>query len=273
MNESEIRRAFFYALNEAGAYDATIEWVAPYYQQMHQMMLRLAVESMPTDGRQSSNPLLALDIGSGTGTEAISLLQAFPDLRLLGLDLCGPMNDVFREKAAKANVAENRFHLMEADVLDPASGEAIRREATTVFGSSRFHLIVSAFTLHHLKTDQKAEIFRMIYDLLEPDGIFLLGDLFNYGGESSWLTSSIFNWEISWIESNFEQGAQDAEEAGKTQDGVHLRRLKEQWIRHYMADNKLDGVTTQLAQLRNVGFSEAGNPFRYWQVGLIWAKK
>src|SRR5689334_20024008 len=98
MNESERRRAFFYALNEAGAYDATIEWVAPKYGLMHEMMLRLARESVPGGDPRLAKPILALDIGSGTGAEAIPLLEKMPNLNLLGLDLCGPMNDLFRKK-------------------------------------------------------------------------------------------------------------------------------------------------------------------------------
>lgn len=270
MSEREIQEAFFYALKEAGVYDKTIGWVAPNYRQMHEMMLKLAVASLP---RGLSKPPLALDIGSGTGTEAIPMLQAIPDLRLIGLDLSDSMNDIFRRNATLNNISDDRYHLIEADVLKLTSGEDVRSKADEVFGIHQFHIVVSAFTLHHFNSKQKSKMFQMIYQLLEPGGILLLGDLFNYKDESPWLTNTIFNWETDWIASNFEQGAQDALRAGQTKEGNYLRKLKDQWISHYGNDNKLDGVTSQLSQLKSAGFSEAGNPFRYWQVGLIWAKK
>lgn len=273
MNQSDARRIFFYAMNEAGMYDTTIEWVAPYYHLMHEMMLRLAVESVQIIAKAPSKPLLALDIGSGTGAEAISLLKKIPDLHLIGLDLCGPMNQLFKEKATKATVSKDRYRLIEADIVDPAAKDTIRALLHEAFGADDFQLIISAFTIHHIEKEQKAQVFRMIHDLLEPGGVFLFGDLFNYADESSWLTETIFTWEVDRIVSNFKQAAEDADHKGDTYRGEQLRSLEGKWVSHYMNDNKLDGVTTQLSLLRDAGFSEVGNPFRYWQVGLIWARK
>jgi len=270
MNPQEIREKFFYAMSDAGMYDATIEWVAPHYKLMHQMMHQLVGASMRT---HDDNLTIALDVGSGTGTDAIAMLKTFPNLRLIGLDLCGPMNELFKKNARENGVSDERFALIQGDLLDPDTRGMIQGVARTRFGASKFNIVTSAFTFHHFSTSEKQEAFRFSHEILSSRGLFLLGDLFNFGEEAPWLTQTIFNWEVEWIADNFEQGATAAAKAGQPELALKLRSLKEGWINHYLMDNKLDGVTTQLRLLKAAGFQQAGNPFRYWQVGLISAIK
>ena len=272
MNEREIRHKFFYAMQEARMYDTTIQLVAPYYREMHEMMLRLAVEGLPDRKAPSDHPL-ALDIGCGTGEEAIPLLNAISSLRLLGIDLCTPMMDEFRRNAEKARMPGDRYHLLVGDILDTSIAQTLKKAAVDRFRGNSFQLIISAFTLHHLSTDEKANVFRMAHGLLDDEGVFLLGDLFNYGEESAWLTNNIFTWETNWIADNFDKARSKAASPGNEQAHDDFDRLKEQWLDHYSGENKLDSVTTQMRLLREAGFSQVGNPFRYWQVGLVWARK
>lgn len=236
-------------------------------------MTGLAIESLDSMEADARTPLLALDIGSGTGAEAIPLLQQISGLRLIGLDLFDNMNEVFRTNATRANVSSDRYHLLREDVLAKDIKDKVIQCASDEFGASQFDIILSAFTLHHLKRKERASVFQLAHQLLKPCGIFLLGDLFNFHGESTWLTSKIFNWETAWIGENFTRAAAEAAHSGNTEESDHLRNLRDQWIHHYTEDNKLDAVTAQLNQLRSVGFAEVGNPFRYWQVGLICAVK
>lgn len=260
-------------VDDAELYDSTVEWIVPYYRKMHELLLKLAVESSPSGNKTQGRPLIALDIGSGTGADAMPLLQAIPHLHLVGVDFSAAMNKVFAHRATKSSVSTNRFHLMQADILDSSMPVEIPHSAAKAFGGAKFQIVTSAFTLHHFTKDQKASVFRLIYDLLEPGGVFLLGDLFNYEGESAWLTKTVFAWETSWFANNFDQAAKNAEDCGDFAKRDALMKLKDKWLRHYSEENAMDGVTTQLNMLKEVGFQEAGNPFRYWQMGLIFAKK
>ena len=259
--------------DEADRYDATVELVTPYYRMMHEMLVRLAVESAGTTSDSAQGgPILALDIGSGTGADSVPLLQAIPTLRLLGVDRSAAMHTVFAQRALRSSVSANRFRLMDADILDPSTLARISDMALTEFGSRRFGIITSAFTLHHFAKHDKETVFRLIHDLLAPGGVFLLGDLFSYEGESDWLTKTLYAWETSWLAHNFDKAASTAKKSSDSNTGA-LKDLKEKWLRHYQNENHLNGMTTQLNMLKDIGFSEAGNPFRYWQVGLIAARK
>lgn len=257
----------------AQRYDSTVELVAPYYRTMHTMLLELAVEALGFADPSGLKPVLALDVGSGTGAEAIPLLGKVPQMQLVGVDRSGAMNDVFKERAVQAKVGASRFHLIEADVLESTTATKISRTAEQAFNRKGFQIALSAFTLHHFDKFHKKQAIELIYELLEPGGVFLLGDLFDYSLESDWLSTTISDWETRWLGGNFERCANTAKETGDAKSDDELRQLREKWIRHYKEENVLDSVTTHDELLRAAGFTQVGNPFRYWQVGLLFAKK
>ncbi|KAF0176507.1 MAG: hypothetical protein FD164_2398 [Nitrospirae bacterium] len=268
----DIDRTFFYAAKEAPMYDETIEWVAPCYRQMHETMLKLAVknysESNQRAGKGSKRPPIALDMGCGTGAEAVGLLQQIPELRLMGIDLCEPMLHEFAQNANRANVDKARYVLKHLDILAPEATNEIRKAANETFGTEQFQISISAFTFHHFDESERKSAFGKIFNLLTAGGIFLLGDLFNYDEESTWLTQTTKNWELDFITNNFDR------EIGKDPQAAEgLTKLKNEWVRHYRVENRLSGMQRQMRELRDAGFVDVGSPFRYWQVGLVFAKK
>ena len=100
-------------VDDARLYDSTVEWVVPYYRKMHELLLKLAAESISSMDRAQGRPVMALDIGSGTGAEAIPLLQTIPSLNLVGVDVSEAMNKVFEQRAATSNVPADRFLLIQ----------------------------------------------------------------------------------------------------------------------------------------------------------------
>jgi len=270
MNNSDARSLFG---DEAKNYDATVALVDPFYEEMHSLLLRLAHASSLGADEAHDQPMLALDIGSGTGKDGIALLKKIPQLNLVGIDSSAAMHSIFEARAKDSDVPQKRFHLVKADIRHPSMAADIPRIASEAFGEANFDIIMSALTLHHFTHAEKLEAFRLIFSLLRPGGVFLLGDLFNYDEESTWLTRTISDWETTWIGNNFNASAKSAKESGQPELAANLVKLKDKWLRHYSEENKLESVTTQCTLLKEAGFLEIGNPFRYWQVGLIFAKK
>ena len=268
---SEVRRKFFYAMSAARMYDQTIELVVPSYRLVHQDLQRLATEHLM---RGKEETMMAVDIGSGTGAEAIPLLRAIPSLNLTAVDLCEPMHTLCRTNAAAKNGSPSgpleRLHFCIGDILSHKTQQDLKARVSHAGG---FSLAVSAFTVHHFTKEEKGELFGRVFSLLRPGGVFLLADLFNFEGESSRLTQTIGRWETDWIRDNFEARARKLEGEGDTAKAALARRMGKRWLRHYQNDNILGSVSDQCRQLAAAGFSEIGNPFRYWQVGLVYASK
>lgn len=93
-----------------------------------------AVEAVPFP------PELVLDLGIGTGETSRRLLEAYPEARITGLDSSPDM--VFR---AREMGIEVRLARMEDPLPD-----------------GPWDLVVAVLSVHHLRADQKQELFRRV---------------------------------------------------------------------------------------------------------------
>jgi SAM-dependent methyltransferase len=268
ITDQETRKKFFYAMSEAGMYDHTIEWVVPQYRLLHQCMQRLALESLVRTGVQSKNSYHVLDIGSGTGAEALPLLKTVEKLKLTALDLCSPMHEILLKNAQSQRVDQRRIDCVLGDILAENIYRKLNEKSAACGG---FDLVISAFTIHHFSDSEKQACINKIASLLKIGGSFILGDLFSYSPESPWMSATIAHYEHEWIETNFENSARVEEDRGNVSEASKLRIMSDLWINHYKHDNILSSVPEHFNMLHNAGFSEFANPFRYWQVGLIHA--
>lgn len=294
----EIRlEKFFYAEAEAGMYDGTVELVVPQYRLMHETMIdllkyhfRIYPRRRPWRVGPEEIHGTILDIGSGSGAESIRVMKEFPNIRIVAVDLCSPMHDRFREnyKAAfSSNIAlDERCTLVEGDILnDSGSPENLLSHLPPEERDEGYIAVITAFTLHHLSTDEKPEAFRRIYDMLEPGGVMINGDLLDYCSPE--LKKYARDFDNHWIESQFEHPDPRFTEAQSIPEEKR-RELSTLWLTHYEKDNLLDPVEGtewidpslveepslgQAKMLRDIGFRQVGCPFRYWQVGILWAKK
>jgi ubiquinone/menaquinone biosynthesis C-methylase UbiE len=84
---SKSTKTYFGSFDTVRRYDSTIDAIVPYYRVVHQTIIQL-IGSNVKDAAGT-----VLDIGSGTGMEAIPILQQFPNLSIVTLDYSQAMND------------------------------------------------------------------------------------------------------------------------------------------------------------------------------------
>ncbi len=97
-----------------------------------------------------------LDIGCGDGRLLALIRMARPQVTGVGLDFSPTMLEAARQRFAGAAGIEVIEH--DLNVPLPALG--------------RFDAIVSCFAIHHLSDARKREIYREIFDVIEPGGVF-----------------------------------------------------------------------------------------------------
>jgi tRNA (cmo5U34)-methyltransferase len=108
------------------------------------------LDHVPRDVRR------VLDLGTGDG-RLLALLQADrPEMRAVGLDFSELMLAAARERF----VADDRVELIEHDLTKPLPT------------LGRFDAVVSSFAIHHLEHERKRSLYREVFDLLEPGGVF-----------------------------------------------------------------------------------------------------
>jgi cyclopropane fatty-acyl-phospholipid synthase-like methyltransferase len=137
----------------APSYDAQIREMVPRYEEIHDTLLALLALRPPER---------FLDLGSGTGYTLRRVIETFPSIRAVGLDVSTEMLDRARQRLAGL---EDRVDLRLSDIARP------ELDAT-------YDAIVSILAVHHLYADEKRHLFSRIWEHIEPGGIFLLADYF-----------------------------------------------------------------------------------------------
>lgn len=304
MTPEERRRQLFYAELEAGMYDATIELVAPQYRLLHDTIVQLLIyhfkeaEGAPVDpaaGVTEQSPLSPagwiLDVGSGTGAESISILQQFPGINVVAIDIAQPMHALLRtnlERKMPGVRFEARVKTQTADIVEyvRGTGKDLRAHLPHDEECQGYRAIISAFAIHSLEDEEKKQVYQCLYDALEPGGILINGDLFTYQAPN--LARWAHEFDMDWIERQFDK-PEPQFMASRAVHAAKRAELKERWKAHYLTSNRLSpiedachalqqptveqGVEGQAQMLLAAGFREASCPFRFWQAGILWGKK
>jgi len=276
---------YFYADSDASLYDATIRVTQFMYDIMHEAMIDAVCAGLAEE-RGSAREFCVLDLGCGTGEEALRLLHAFPNCRIIGLDVSEPMLGVFRKKLQREPHA-HRVQLVQGDVLSEGASADDLRAILERYGAGRVcDAVVTGFLFHHFKQDELGTLYRALWEVLTPGGVFANADLFDFWGEN--LSAQALRFGLEYLR----RGIRSAERAGDkwiqhVEGGATA--FEESWIAHMehenipaplaarsTSSNPRAGMqftlgTTDL--LLGAGFEAVVSPFRYWQAGVVQATK
>ena len=145
----------------SAAYLTGVRGAIPLAAEQIDILLRLAKAAQPA-------PRALLDLGCGDGILGHALLDAYSPLKVVGVlaDFSQPMLD-----AAQARLAGKDAWFVEVDYA--YAGWESRVQIPLADDKSGFDIIVSGFSIHHQPDSRKRELYKEIYDLLTPGGIFL----------------------------------------------------------------------------------------------------
>ena len=118
-----------------------------------------------------------LDLGCGDGVLASVIVQRLPQAEVVLADFSEPMLEAARKRFSAAGVLA-RFVL--ADYGLPSWTEAVAEW-------SPYDAIVSGYSIHHQPDDRKRAVYREIFGLLNPGGVFV--NIEHVSSPSQWLGS------------------------------------------------------------------------------------
>jgi tRNA (cmo5U34)-methyltransferase len=108
------------------------------------------LDHIPLDVRR------VLDLGAGDGRLLALLKRDRPQLRGIALDFSDLMLDAARERFS----GDDRVTLVQHDLDRPLPA------------LGRFDAVVSSMAIHHLQHERKRSLYREIFEILEPGGVF-----------------------------------------------------------------------------------------------------
>lgn len=114
---------------------------------------------------ECEEPFLAVDIGCGSGWLGEAMLREYPNSRLLALD---GSEEMLRHAEERLGGFANRVELGTFRLEDP---EWVSRIEGSVL------CFVGSLVIHHLDGAGKRDLFRRIFEKLEPGGALLFADV------------------------------------------------------------------------------------------------
>ena len=193
----------------------------------------------------TESPVRAIiDLGCGTGSLTVSLLERFLDAQVYALDLDPTLLPLAKARSASYS---DRVHFLQAD---------LRTEAWLKLVPQSIDAVVSVTALHWLSQSQIEVLYSQIAKVLKPGGIFLNAD--HVGSDSPLIQSSWEKHREECRKSSAREGAEDWNAFWK----AYLDALgPEAGQQREAALGKWEGIeeglplTWHLAQLRRYGLS------------------
>ena len=199
-------------------YDTRREYIIPEMRQFYSTAVWAAESEEPAPA--------ILDIGAGTGLMSAYILQKFPQAHLTLVDIAENMLDMARQRFA------GRDHT-----------QYVTGDYSTGDLGGPYDIACSALSIHHLDTEDKRRLFRRIFSVLKPNGMFVNAD--QADGETPYFRERYLEYWNGFLRSGPMTGAQQ-EEILKRRDTL----------------DKNEKLSDQLAWLRDAGFSDVDVVYR-----------
>ncbi|WP_459201728.1 class I SAM-dependent methyltransferase [Methanococcus sp. CF] len=132
-----------------------------------------------------------LELGSGTGYLTSKIVKLNPSAEITCIDLSEGMINVAKRKPELSSV------------------KFIEGDFRNVWGEGTFDVILSTLCLHHLPDNDRQNILEKINDSLNPEGVFINGDVFL--GETNEEEDRILCWwHNAMLENNMSEKEADS---------------------------------------------------------------
>lgn len=210
----------------------------------------LAKEQLETISRiidkYNPNIINFLDLGCGDGFIGKFIYDIYPNSSGVFLDISNEMI-----KKAKQRDMKNLTEFIVQDFNDNNWHSSIK-------STYKFDLIISAYSIHHIENEQKKRLYKDIYQLLKPNGIFL--NLEHVASPTA-KTEELFN-EL-FLDSMMEYQNHIGEPKTKEQ----IKEIYHDPIHKKL--NKLESVEKQCGWLREIGFVEVDCYMKIFELALL----
>jgi SAM-dependent methyltransferase len=191
-----------------------------------------------------------LDLGSGAGALATAVLSRFPEASAVLVDFSEPMLD-----AGRASFPEPPHHLIHEDFGEPGWVDAVQPLGT-------FDAIVSGYAIHHQPDDRKRAVYRELFGLLAPGGVFV--NVEHVAPASSWIADLNNELFIDSIHAHHQRIA-----SGKSRE-----QIADEYVhRPDKEANILAPVGDQCDWLRQIGFEDVDCYFKVFELAVFGGRK
>ncbi len=190
-----------------------------------------------------------MDLGCGDGILGRTVKTEFPGAQMYFIDFSEPMLDAAKNKIQ----VDDSINFIKSDFSSS--------NWKTQF-SEKFDLIISGFSIHHQPNERKKTLYREIYELLNPRGIFL--NLEHVASATEEVEKIFDDYFIDHLYSFHNNNGQSTEREAIA-DEFYNRPDK--------AENILAPVDVQCEWLRDIGYRDVDCFFKTFELALFGGRK
>ncbi|MCG7988433.1 MAG: class I SAM-dependent methyltransferase [Candidatus Thiodiazotropha weberae] len=281
MKNNNENKLFFYADEDASQYDELVALTDPAYKLIHDSLNEQLCSYFSFFQPYINNSkIVILDVGCGTGAEAIPILLKNKNVHIFCLDTSRNMLDALKANAS-AHKIDSQYTILNLDIRNPEWFDIAKQYCLEVTGKHEFDGIISVYALHHFTRELKYNLYKAFFDITSDNGFFVNGDLYSF--QTGWLSSLAQQSLENWISKKFDLAKDD--DTFSTRDSTEWERLKLHWLSHVRNDNiplpaqnnKLTPASSHHKSdqeiLLSSGFESTECTFRYGQSAIMWAFK
>jgi trans-aconitate methyltransferase len=206
-----------------------------------------------------------IDLGCGPGSLSLRLLERFPDVRILALDV----DPVMVELAGQAlSGYGDRVQVVRGDLADGSWISAV--------GGSAPEAVVSTTALHWLTPAELIGLYQQVAALLPEGGVFLNGDHMEYGPAHPTLAAVAAQHGRSVEEAAFRTGVPSWERwwemVAATPELVPAKAVRDA---RFADDSQVRamGVGFHLAALGQAGFTEVSTVWQFLDDYVVFGRR
>ncbi len=215
----------------AAEYDLARRQLIPCFDDFY----GIALDLIPFERERE---LRVLDLGSGTGLLAEMVIGKYNNSHITMVDISPEMLDLAQQRFAGFDQGRVSFQLMDYST-GPLQG--------------KYDLVISALSIHHLENQKKHHLFREIFTLLEPLGLFVNAD--QALGENEFAEKI---YQQTWLKQVRSNGVAEDILQGA------LERMQE---------DRMAPLSTQVNSLREAGFSEVTTWYQFYSFVVYSGRK
>ncbi len=210
-------------------YDRDIQAIIPGHRELHQHIKAIVKKF----GKER---ISILELGTGTGLTAECILKVIPNAKYLGIDFSRTMLNGAKRRLKKYNAA------------------FVLGDYAKVTFPKKVGLVISVIGIHHQTNDGKRKLFKKIHQALNPNGIFLFGDLVTFRNPK-------------------EVALNDAKHYAHLVRNARDEQCLKDWAHHHKFLNIPAPLEDLIAWLEKAGFRDIKVAYRKYNTALIYAKK
>ena len=221
---------------ETKEFDQNIRQLLPYYDEM----LDAIALCVPPETKT------ILELGCGTGELTIKVLKQCPEAQLVAVDYSPRMIEFISDKLSDH---QDRLKTIQLDF-----GAWANDELKSDIGNN-FDAVISSLAIHHLSDEMKGKLYEKIASSLKPNGRF-------------WNADPLLP-EFSELSEIYQQ----SRERWAAKQGLDLETVRSKVgksdTQGYSSQDQLATIDTQLAMLKNAGFSQTAIIWKYYNIAVF----